>query len=478
MKVGIVLTFVFFCSLASAQIDSSPAPGMSAVPPSHESAPQFLGSAANCQLSTQIESVTSNCIDVHVGNGEKPVQFDGSSATRYPSLISPAIKFKRVVVSGGIKQFCEPIPDYAKRQPWNSDNSKLLLFVNSRGGPCISSGGYWLFDAKTYARVSTTPGVIYDGIDAEPTWDRASPRIFYYRSGMKLYSYDIEKNRSNVVHDFSRIAGCGTCVRIRNGDEGNPDDAQRYWAYWAENASYEPVRIIVYDKQTDTVVSNRDVNDLNNPKGGRDHDGVCKGGCVDWIGMSHSGNYVVVAWAFGNTSNITAGNGNWVYDRSLTSGRQVCVGSSGHTDPAQLADGTDVYVGFCSEHDGLNGYHDINVVRMTDGKTLHHFIIDQSVATTSWHMSARNNNRPGWVLYSWYIDGIARTGPGIFSLEINALNLDTGEVRRIVHNQSIRNNDYFAEPHAVVNLDFTKILWGSNWRNSGGPVDTYEADLP
>lgn len=149
--------------------------------------------------------------------------------------------------------------------------------------------------------------------------------------------------------------------------------------------------------------------------------------------------------------------------------------------PGLLGDGTtDVFVGFCAEAAlGTAGYHDLQVIRMSDGLVLHNFMIDLGPGGgNSGHMSGRGYKKPGWILFSWYYDGSTSTGPGVFSLEINAINLDTGEVRRIVHDQSIGNTDYFAEPHATVNPSFNKIMWGSNWRTPRGEVDTYAVDLP
>jgi hypothetical protein len=429
---------------------------------------------ATCQLSLVVINFASTCLNIGPPNLAKPGLYDGTSNTIFAGAFGA--NYKRITPEPAVTGSAGNIvPDYAKRESFNADSTRMLLFVASGGTSGNDSGGYYLYDATTYKFVSKLSGVHYDGIDAEPVWDATNPDVFFYRGGMNLYAHNVVTNVSTVVHDFSAV--CPTCTRIRNGDEGNPDDTRRFWAYWTEDGTFVPSRVIVYDKQTDTVVSNVDVNTLIAPAGGRDHDGVCKGGCIDWIGMSHSGNFVVVAWAYGFTGDTTVGNGNWVYDHALASGRQVCQGSSGHTDPAMLADGTDVFVAKCSEQNGINGYRDFNVVRMSDGVILHHLMIDD--VNVSWHISARNSNLPGWVLFSWYYDccGLG-VGSGIFSAENNAINIETGQVVRLVHNQSARESDYFSEPHATVNRDFTKILWGSNWRTPGGPVDSYVIDLP
>ena len=54
---------------------------------------------------------------------------------------------------------------------------------------------------------------------------------------------------------------------------------------------------------------------------------------------------------------------------------------------------------------------------------------------------------------------------------------------RLAHTRSVvdenQEHDYWAEPHASVNQDFTRILFTSNWGRSGSEeVDTYLIELP
>jgi len=38
--------------------------------------------------------------------------------------------------------------------------------------------------------------------------------------------------------------------------------------------------------------------------------------------------------------------------------------------------------------------------------------------------------------------------------------------------------DYWAQPHATINRDATKILWGSNWGGSTLDLDSYMVTIP
>jgi hypothetical protein len=56
-------------------------------------------------------------------------------------------------------------------------------------------------------------------------------------------------------------------------------------------------------------------------------------------------------------------------------------------------------------------------------------------------------------------------------------------VVRLAHSQSLvdenQEHDYWAEPQATVNLDFTRVLFTSNWGRSGTEeVDMYMIYLP
>ena len=58
-----------------------------------------------------------------------------------------------------------------------------------------------------------------------------------------------------------------------------------------------------------------------------------------------------------------------------------------------------------------------------------------------------------------------------------------GRVVRLAHTHSAVNpnveHDYWAEPHASVNADFTRVLFTSNWGRSGSEeVDMYMLELP
>ena len=67
----------------------------------------------------------------------------------------------------------------------------------------------------------------------------------------------------------------------------------------------------------------------------------------------------------------------------------------------------------------------------------------------------------------------------VFAVELKK----DGRVLRLAHSHSLADenieHDYWAEPQASVNRDFTRILFTSNWGRSGSEeVDMYMIKLP
>ena len=75
------------------------------------------------------------------------------------------------------------------------------------------------------------------------------------------------------------------------------------------------------------------------------------------------------------------------------------------------------------------------------------------------HVSTRNFDRPGWAYVSYY--------PGAgkkFSDEIVAIKLDGSQsVQRFAQMHSLSSGCYRCEPHAVPSRDGSRVIWASNW---------------
>ena len=95
---------------------------------------------------------------------------------------------------------------------------------------------------------------------------------------------------------------------------------------------------------------------------------------------------------------------------------------------------------------------------------------------TAIHFSGKGYRKPGWALVSTYADSGARQWMHrkVFALQLKANPI----TYNLAHHHSVVNG-YWAEPHATVNRDFTKVLFNSNWDSgSSENIDAYLIDLP
>ena len=111
--------------------------------------------------------------------------------------------------------------------------------------------------------------------------------------------------------------------------------------------------------------------------------------------------------------------------------------------------------------------------------------------TSGTHVSARAIHKPGWVLMSSVGYGSfdffsnKRKATALLS-EIYLANTDPENpvVCRIAHHRSFGKDakrasyrPYFGEPHATISPSGTRVVFGSDWYDSGS-VDTYVIELP
>ena len=96
------------------------------------------------------------------------------------------------------------------------------------------------------------------------------------------------------------------------------------------------------------------------------------------------------------------------------------------------------------------------------------------------HPSAVAYKNPGWAVVSSV--GYGAEGDSLLEQELYLANTDPSEpkVCRIAHHRSSARHGsigYFAEPHPVISPSGTRVLFNSDWNNSG-KVDVYVVELP
>ncbi|OGH70159.1 MAG: hypothetical protein A2754_00640 [Candidatus Magasanikbacteria bacterium RIFCSPHIGHO2_01_FULL_47_8] len=334
--------------------------------------------------------------------------------------------------------------DYSRRQTLNADSSKFLAYA--------LDGSWLLYDAKTLTRIKNLTSL---GGDAEPQWHPTQPEILYYLPtngvGMKIYELNVVTNATWVVGDFSaRVkARWSTANAVWTKSEGSPSADGRYWAFMVDSGSWSSLGLFTWDMQTDTIIAMYDTN----------------GDRPDHLSMSPSGNYVVSSW--------DSTKGTVALSRDFLTQRQVNVRTE-HSDIALDANGDDAYVSI--DYGSADG--DVFMVNLRTGVRTNLFASYLSGTATAFHFSGKAFNKPGWVLVSTYAD---YGGPRqwlhrkIFAVELTA----NPRILNIAHHHvDPYSEQYWDEPHASVNRDFTKIMFNSNWNAGNTDVDDYIIELP
>ncbi len=357
-------------------------------------------------------------------------------------------------------------------QPWNSDGT--LLALQNREAPTAV-----FLDGESYApRFGRCPG--YSGDDRwHPSPSHPHERIAV--NGAQLQWFDVTQciQTRHWTLPFP-------VTYIGNGS-GNPSADGRFLAL------NDATRMFVVDMDPQAphaaYPSKRigpayDLTDCGLP-----------GGCrISSVTISPSGKYVVVKYA-GDVPRR-------VFDvdpatlaltpRAMPAGAVSC----GGTDPARGyiydvddADLTrnpfdadeDVLVG--REHCGnrgrrLNGQliGGVVMVRLRDGAVTS--LTDPTNEAIAQGISARNDQRPGWIYASYYAQAGKR-----FSDEIVAVKLDgSGAVERFAHKRSAYKACARCGAQPVPSRDGLRVLWASNWSTDCGPcgearfVSAYVAD--
>ena len=339
--------------------------------------------------------------------------------------------------------------EYSRVQSFNADGSLLLSYS--------TDGNWYLYDALSLQPLGQIP------IWHEPRWDADDPDLLYYSEDTRLMSYRISNGQVALIHDFAGDFPGLNLAAVWMKYEGSPSMGTRYWGLMAEDQDWMTVALLVYDLETDRVISTR----MTPPTE------------IDSVTISPSGDYFVAFYdnycEFGQLGSDDRPCGLMVYDRDLKNGRGL-LRIVGHSDLALNAQGNEVLV-----------YQDIDtdtisMVDLSSGRITPLFTIDFSHSALGFHFSGRAFQLPGWALVSTY-NGTHPSSTWmddqIFAIEL----INDGRVVRLAHSHSVYDekldHDYWSEPHASVNQDFTKIVFTSNWGRSGtDEVDLYMIFLP
>ena len=358
-------------------------------------------------------------------------------------------------------------------QPWNSDGT--LLAIQNQGAPTLM-----ILDGETYApRYARCPG--YSGDDRwHPSPAHPHERISV--NGTQLQWFDV------VQCVATRRWTLPFAVNYIGSGYGNPSADGRFLAL------ADATRMFVVDMDPaapyDAYPAERigpayDLTDCGLP-----------GGCrVSSVTVSPSGKYVVVKYSGDvprRVFNVDPGT-LALTPRAMPLGSASCEGTDpalGYVYDVDDADLTrnpfdndeDVLVG--REHCGnrgkrLNGklIGGVVMVRLRDNAVTS--LTDPTNEAIAQGVSARNDQRPGWIYASYYAQAGKR-----FSDEIVAVKLDgSGAVERLAHKRSAYKACPRCAAHPVPSRDGLRVMWASNWSTDCAPcgesriVSAFVADV-
>ncbi|WP_057658929.1 hypothetical protein [Pseudoxanthomonas dokdonensis] len=360
--------------------------------------------------------------------------------------------------------------DYSRRQAFNADNSYFIVYAYD---------GWWhLYDANTLKYLRKLSPKVADpsvssefhlAADAEPQWDATNPNILYYvptNGGTKLLKLDVRNNSYSIAADFrGKLPAWGnSAAHIWTKSEGSPSADSRYWGFQVENSSFGLLGYMVWDLQNNRLVGSRQ--DNRRP---------------DHSSMSAAGRWFV-------TSSDDTGTWAWSPDFSK---KKKLHNKSEHSDLALGPNGEDYYVSVDYQSNAGDVFFvDIDAcpavaASATDAPLCPRTVLFPSYdngSATAMHFSGKGFNKPGWMVWSTY--GTSQTRSGTwpwFTNKIYAVELKANP--RVYPLAYTRRNEsaggYWAEPHASVSRDFTRIAFNSNWGvNNTDDIDTYLLHLP
>jgi hypothetical protein len=334
--------------------------------------------------------------------------------------------------SGGLKN------EYARVQSFNADGSLLIArSIEAR---------WYLYDSRTLRPLGEMP------IAVEPRWDATDPHRLYYFDEARLLQLDLEAGEVQLVHDFAMDFPDKTLAAVWTRYEGSPSFDGRYWGLLAQDEDWRATTLLVFDKEIDQIVARRELR--GDPQ-------------IDSVTISPLGTYLLVyhdeICESDRDGDADHPCGLMVYDRNLEHGRSL-LPVIGHSDTALDAQGREVLVFQDIQQD------EISYVDLESGQVTPLFSIDFSHSPIGFHFTGRADARPGWVVISTY----SGSQPAATWMDDTIIALELkpeGRVIRLAHTHSVvdegQEHDYWAEPHASVNHDFTRVVFTSNWGRSG-----------
>lgn len=394
--------------------------------------------------------------------------------------------------------------DYSRRRAFNADGSLVLIYARD---------GYWhLYDAHTLDHVRR---LNLGGGSVEPQWhptNRDTLFVLPNNGGLEINEFNVRTDRVEQtvslnlpipiqlpgepppppdlpiedlpigdlpIDEVSDEAGDTSVVNLQSlwpqaarlwtRSEGSPSMNGRYWALLVETADFKPLGLVTFDLERQKILGYYDFQLHGNGIGRPDH-----------VSMSPTGNYVVVSWngpgvdcpSTMSLGTLTEPCGLMAFAKDFSTVTPLAARGP-HSDMAVDAQGNEVIV--------ISNYNSgkVEMISLATGALTELWDIYIGGAATAMHISGKNYNKPGWVLISTY--GLRDPNRALPWYKNKLMAVELARNPRIINIANIYNraDSYFSEPHAVVNDDFTRILFNANWGSGRDEdIDAYLVILP
>jgi len=382
---------------------------------------------------------------------------------RDPAFGSKVIRITNSVKSQAIK------PVYSTMQAWNADESRLILYQTGTSGR-----GHMLHDGRSYEFIKKLD---ISPVDLEQIWwSKKDPNSLFYVSDADetpghFLRFNPDTGKKTLIKDLSTACPNGG-IPNAGGDVQMQSDDDDLFAFRCDNGGKTQTSFS-YRLSNDEIIQSK-IGDGTKWHNRTAPAATPSGEYLYLQGTSLKNNLNVHKEldikAFHNHGSI--GKTHDGYDAMY----QIAFGSSPKGCSGDLWKG----VGHVIQHNLETG-----ACRPIVGQTQGY-----PYPTSGTHISALSTEHPGWLVgssigksFEWFSNG--RKAPMLFS-EIYLANTNPANpvVCRLAHHRSLGKaasnegySPYFGEPHASISPSGTRIIYGSDWYDSGA-VDTYVLELP
>lgn len=363
-------------------------------------------------------------------------------------------------------------PLYSTIQAWNADESLLMLF--RRG---FNSSDYVLLNGHTYEpvdRLNINPADV-----EEVFWSRFDPnRLFYVSSSRssesQFFSYNVATGRQSLIKDLAPMCRSGSVAR-GGGDifMQSLDDDLFGFRCESPGGSYTLMsyRISTDELTTITAGSGNDWNEWTAPM-------PSPSGRSMWL------------------------QGDIIKPQLNSVERKLDLAKPGeHGDLGLGHNGQDTLYQtvFDPSPNGCDGSANqgvghLGIHNLTTGKCRAMLTESEGwpYTTSGTHVSAGAYKQPGWVALSSigyreqlpFMQNQQPATPLFSEIYVVNTNPQSPQVCRVAHHRSFgkyaQNGNYpayFGEPHPSHSPSGTRVVFGSDWQDSGS-VDAYVVELP